>query len=67
MEKTFCFLVVAFMLTTFSSCNTGPEKVSPVQKTDISEFFGQWTIEIEGGSVGWIEVRLSFCKGPAVS
>lgn len=26
-------------------------------KTDISEFLGQWTIDIEGGSVGWIEVR----------
>ena len=29
----------------------------PVQKTDISEFLGQWTIDIEGGSVGWLEVR----------
>lgn len=57
MEKTFYFLAVALMLATFSSCNTGQEKVSPVQKTDISEFFGQWTIDIEGGSVGWIEVR----------
>ena len=26
-------------------------------KTDISEFTGQWTIDIEGGSVGWLELR----------
>jgi hypothetical protein len=30
---------------------------NPIQKTDISEFVGQWTIDIEGGSVGWLEVR----------
>lgn len=40
----------------FSSCNVKP-KVEPVQKTDVSEFFGQWTIDIKGGSVGWLEVR----------
>jgi hypothetical protein len=28
-----------------------------VQKTDVSEFFGQWTIDIQGGGVGWLEVR----------
>jgi len=27
------------------------------QKTDISEFLGQWTIDIEDGQVGWLEVR----------
>ncbi|MDP4284024.1 MAG: DUF1080 domain-containing protein [Bacteroidota bacterium] len=26
-------------------------------KTDISNFLGQWTIDIEGGKVGWLEVR----------
>ena len=31
--------------------------MAPAQKTDISEFIGQWTIDIEGGAVGWIEVR----------
>jgi len=28
-----------------------------VKKTDISEFLGQWTIDIQGGTVGWLEVR----------
>jgi hypothetical protein len=32
-------------------------KPEPAQKTDISEFIGQWTIDIQGGSVGWLEVR----------
>jgi hypothetical protein len=41
---------------TFTSCKVEP-KQAPVQKTDISEFLGQWTIDIKGGSVGWIEVR----------
>jgi hypothetical protein len=43
----------------FSSC-TGPKNepaATSSQKTDISEFTGQWTIDIEGGSVGWLEVR----------
>jgi hypothetical protein len=41
---------------TFTSCKVAT-KETPVEKTDISEFIGQWTIDIEGGSVGWIEVR----------
>jgi hypothetical protein len=51
----FCFAIVLVSLS-FTSCNEKP-KVEPVQKTDISEFFGQWTIDIAGGSVGWLEVR----------
>jgi hypothetical protein len=41
-----------------SSCKvkTAPE-AAPVQKTDVSEFFDQWTIDVEGGGVGWLEVR----------
>ena len=38
------------------SCKVKP-KVEPVQKTDVSEFLGQWTIDIAGGAVGWLEVR----------
>ncbi len=43
-------------LLSVTSCMTqvAPE---PVQKHDISEFTGQWTIDIKGGSVGWLEVR----------
>ncbi len=51
-------IIVATVLVSFSvsSCKneTGTE---PAQKTGISEFLGQWTIDIQGGSVGWLEVR----------
>ncbi len=30
---------------------------SSAQRSDIKPFIGQWTIDIQGGSVGWIEVR----------
>ena len=50
-----CFGIVLISLSIIS-CNVKP-KVEPVQKTDISEFLGQWTIDISGGSVGWLEVR----------
>jgi hypothetical protein len=43
----------------FFSCS-GPKNepaATSSQKTDISEFIGQWTIDIDGGSVGWLEVR----------
>lgn len=54
-------LLSSFILGTmiFISCSGPGAKTeeTPVQKTDISEFLGQWTIDIEGGSVGWLEVR----------
>ena len=46
-------LVIALSIT---SCKVEP-KNEPLQKTDISEFLGQWTIDIQRGSVGWLEVR----------
>ena len=55
--KTICtYLAVVLILLAVTSCAVKP-KVEPVQKTDVSEFFGQWTIDIAGGSVGWLEVR----------
>lgn len=55
--KTILFLFVASLASfSFQSCKVEPRD-APLQKTDISEFIGQWTIDIEGGSVGWIEVR----------
>jgi hypothetical protein len=55
--KTILFFLAA-VLVSFSviSCKSELKSV-PVQKTDISEFLGQWTIDIQGGSVGWLEVR----------
>jgi len=47
-------LLVSFMVT---SCKNETTTVPvPVQKTDISEFLGQWTIDVEGGGVSWLEV-----------
>ena len=46
-------------LLMLDSCS-GPKNESVVPepaRTDISEFLGQWTMDIEGGSVGWLEVR----------
>lgn len=39
-----------------TSCKpqTAPKPVAV--KTDISEFLGQWTIDVEGGGVSWLEV-----------
>jgi hypothetical protein len=55
--KTNIILFVTIMVSlSVTSCKT-ETVVAPLQKTDISEFLGQWTIDIEGGSVGWIEVR----------
>ena len=52
-------LLLAAGLIIVSSCSRTQTVNSPeiVQKTDISWFLGQWTIDIEGGSVGWLEVR----------
>ena len=49
-------LIFACLALLAWSCKTTPVN-QPAQKTDISEFLGQWTIDIEGGSVGWLEVR----------
>lgn len=55
--KSNLFFVAALMLFfSLNSCKV-ENKPAPVLKTDLSEFLGQWTIDIEGGSVGWLEVR----------
>jgi hypothetical protein len=51
----FFFLAVLFSVTL--SCKQKKPEAAPVPKTDISEFQGQWTIDIQGGGVGWLEVR----------
>ena len=56
MKALSCFstrmLLPAFLLSL--TVSTG---ISYAQRPDISPFIGQWTIDIQGGSVGWIEVR----------
>lgn len=58
--KTNCLFISAVVSTLiFTSCGNikkEPDQGS-FQKVGISDFTGQWTIDIAGGSVGWIEVR----------
>ncbi len=56
MKKSLMILMIALFSLAISSCKTETKKVA-APKTDISEYLGQWTIDIEGGSVGWLEVR----------
>jgi len=56
MKKINFVLLALIILLPVTSCNSG-KNTAPLAKADISEFLGQWTIDIEGGSVGWLEVR----------
>jgi len=56
MKTIFTYFGIVLVSLSIISCNVKP-KVEPVQKSDINEFLGQWTIDISGGSVGWLEVR----------
>lgn len=56
MKSKFLFAAVLMFLIAFSSCKTEVKEI-PVPKAEISQFLGQWTIDIEGGGVGWLEVR----------
>jgi hypothetical protein len=53
---TFLSLMLAIIIACSCSNSGGNTESTPV-KTDISDFLGQWTIDIQGGSVGWLEVR----------
>ncbi len=56
MKTIFRYLGIVLASLSILSCNV-KTKVEPVKKTEVSDFFGQWTIDIRGGSVGWLEVR----------
>lgn len=56
MKKSLLLVAVVLAGIAIVSCTQKPA-AEAVVKTDISEFLGQWTVDIEGGSVGWIEVR----------
>jgi len=50
---------VALISLSVTSCKEKPktEPVVPVQKTELTEYLGQWTIDVQGGGVSWLEVR----------
>jgi hypothetical protein len=56
MKTILFFFATVLVSLSFMSCKV-ETKTEPLQKTNISEFLGQWTIDIQGGSVGWLEVR----------
>ena len=56
MKTIFIFFASVLVSLSIISCGVKPV-AEPVQKTDVSEFLGQWTIDIEHGTVGWLEVR----------
>ena len=60
MKTNLLIPAVALAALSLVSCKTEPQaEPAEIKKTDISEFIGQWTIDIgKGGvgNVGWLEV-----------
>ena len=50
------YLILIIMVFLETTCNV-KTKYETAKKENITEFLGQWTIDIEGGKVGWLEVR----------
>lgn len=58
MKTNFLLLAVVLISLSVTSCQEKAKpETAPVQKTDVSEFLGQWTIDVNGGGVSWLEVR----------
>lgn len=57
MKSALLYLSVFLIALLLGSCKAGTKQQPLPVKTDITEFLGQWTIDIEGGGVGWLEVR----------
>jgi hypothetical protein len=55
-KKSFSFFVLFLLGLLIVSCKPSVQQ-DQGKKTDIREFLGQWTMDIEGGWVGWIDVR----------
>lgn len=58
--KTKLLFFAALLISLFFTSCTEPAKqeAAPEQKkSDISDFLGQWTIDVDGGGVSWLEVR----------
>jgi hypothetical protein len=49
-------LSVVLLSIVFASCNVKTQNV-PDRKIRINEYLGQWTLDIKGGSVGWLDLR----------
>jgi hypothetical protein len=49
-------LLIGFILASFSCQQEKSGSEDLKKKDDISQFLGQWTLDIDGGGVGWIEI-----------
>jgi hypothetical protein len=56
MKSRLLFLPSILLLIAFCSSAIAADD-APVQRNRINEFLGQWTLDIKGGSVGWLELR----------
>jgi hypothetical protein len=56
MMKSYLFIFLVIMFYTFCSCKTELKETAPL-RTDISEFIGHWAIDINGGAVGYLDLR----------
>lgn len=57
MKATLICLSLVLVAFAFSSCAGDNETKVPIEKIAIEEYLGQWTLDIDGGTVGWLEVR----------
>jgi hypothetical protein len=56
MKSLTLFLSVILMSILIGSCKIETKK-APAAKIGINEYLGQWTLDIKGGSVGWLDLR----------
>jgi hypothetical protein len=49
-------LTIIFVSLVILSCKPNPGN-EVAKRADIAEFTGQWTMDIQGGMVGWIDIR----------
>lgn len=59
MKANSFFISIAAILLAVSSCQQSSKPVAEttLPKATINDFLGQWTIDVKGGGVSWLEVR----------
>lgn len=59
MRQTKVFWAAVFAASMLISCQQKPKQEAPsaTTKVTINDFLGQWTIDVQGGGVSWLEVR----------
>lgn len=60
MKSAQVFFSALLVLLTVASCQSQQQKTeskTAAPKSSINDFLGQWTIDVKGGGVSWLEVR----------